>query len=357
MLEIIKTRLNSANHTPAVRRALGRLTVLGLTVLLLSYLEFRFVSVGVSKPDDAAKPSELVVERGYGLKQVIELASPTAWSPSVLNWIWARLHLASRSIKAGVYPLERGLSLKRLLDRMAADQGKRLEWQVLEGQSLDQVRRSLSALPYLRHESAAWSEEQLRTKLMERMPVPYKLGFLEGMLFPDKYRFVPGMSDLELLTQACERQAKLLQAIWAQRPKDFPLSSPAELMVLASMIEKETGLAADRSRVAAVFLNRLNLGMRLQSDPTVVFGLSSTEAKKLTRKDLQTDHPYNTYTRYGLPPTPIAIPGEASLLAAIRPSQESSLYFVARGDGSSEFSTTLAQHNNAVDRFIRKIRP
>ncbi|MFZ9420544.1 MAG: endolytic transglycosylase MltG, partial [Burkholderiaceae bacterium] len=205
MFEIIKTRLNAANHTPAVRRVLGRLTVLGLTVLLLSYLEFRFASVGVSGPDDAAKPSELVVERGYGLKQVIELASPSAWSPSILNWFWARLHLVSRSIKAGVYPLERGLSLKRLLDRMAADQGKRLEWQVLEGQSLEQARRNLSALPYLRHESAAWSDEQLRTKLMERMPEPYKLGFLEGMLFPDKYRFVPGMSDLELLTQACQR--------------------------------------------------------------------------------------------------------------------------------------------------------
>jgi UPF0755 protein len=253
--------------------------------------------------------------------------------------------------------MEAGLGLPGMLDRMASDQGKRLEWQVLEGQSLEQVRRNLSTLPYLRQESTAWSEAELQMKLKARLGDAHRFNFLEGMIFPDKYRYVPGMSDLELLSQACVRQYQLLASVWAQRPAGYPLHSPAELMVLASLVEKETGYASDRSRVAAVFLNRLELGMRLQSDPTVIYGLGTLEKGKLTRKDLQTDHPYNTYTRHGLPPAPIAIPGEASLLASIRPSQEESLYFVARGDGSSEFSTTLAQHNLAVDRYIRKLKP
>ncbi|NCW82654.1 MAG: endolytic transglycosylase MltG [Betaproteobacteria bacterium] len=357
MVEIIKTRLRWVRHVPFSRRVVAVFAAFVFLAGALSYLEFRLMRLDRAMLLAAGKTPEVVVERGYGLKQVIDLVTARAWSPSGLHWIWARIHLASRLIKAGVYPIDAGLGLPGLLDRMALDQGKRLEWQVLEGQSLEQVRRSLAALPYLRKESAAWSQTELQAKLKARLGEAYRMNFLEGMIFPDKYRYVPGMSDLELLAQACLRQHRLLDSVWAQRPATYPLRSQAELMVLASLVEKETGDAADRSRVAAVFLNRLGLGMRLQSDPTVIYGLGMLEKGRLTRKDLETDHPYNTYTRYGLPPAPIAIPGEASLLASIRPSQEASLYFVARGDGSSEFSTTLAQHNLAVDRYIRKRMP
>ncbi|NDA56087.1 MAG: hypothetical protein EBX61_07290, partial [Betaproteobacteria bacterium] len=175
-------------------------------ILGLSYAEFRFSAAYGPLPAEAGKAAELVIERGLGLKQVIERATPRAFSPRVLHWLWAKQRLGAASVKAGVYTLEAGLKLPDLLNRMANDQGKRLEWQVLEGQSLEQVRRSLAALPYLRKESAAWSQTELQAKLKARLGEAYRLNFLEGMIFPDKYRYVPGMSDLELLAQACLRQ-------------------------------------------------------------------------------------------------------------------------------------------------------
>ncbi|NCV55817.1 MAG: endolytic transglycosylase MltG [Betaproteobacteria bacterium] len=352
-----KSPLIAHRHALFLRRLSLAFATLVSIILGLSYAEFRFSAAYGPLPAEAGKAAELVIERGLGLKQVIERATPRAFSPRVLHWLWAKQRLGAASVKAGVYTLEAGLKLPDLLNRMANDQGKRLEWQVLEGQSLDQVRRALAKMPYLRHESTSWSSEQLQQVLDKRIKSAPALGFLEGLLFPDTYRYVPGMSDLDLLSVACQRQIERLQSIWAQRPQDYPLQSASELLILASIVEKETAHPDDRSRVAAVFLNRLRLGMRLQSDPTVNYGMPATALGKLSRKALQTDHPYNTYTRLGLPPTPIAMPGEASLLASIRPSAEQSLYFVARGDGSSEFSLTLAQHNDAVDRFIRKRAP
>lgn len=358
MPEIIKDRCEGDGHRPlAVHRRIHRvgrglivLIALAGCLLVLSFLEFRLARIGQTK----ASRDELVVERGLGLRKVIDRLTPDSITPKVLLWFWARVQLRSQTIKAGVYPLEEHLVLPIILDRMAHGQGKPLLWQVREGQSLEQMRSLLATLPYVEHQSKAWSSSQLHQSLQERLGGDLSAGSLEGLFFPDTYHYVPGMSDLELLAQACQRQLKLLNTVWAQRPQSYPLRSPAELLVLASLVEKETGLADDRARVAAVFLNRLRLGMRLQSDPTVIYAMGSPEKRRLSRKDLQTDHPHNTYTRFGLPPTPIAIPGEAALLASIRPSEESSLYFVARGDGSSEFSETLAQHNRAVDRFIRQ---
>ena len=365
MIEIIKDRyldrdrMPSPNHQgspqsfPLAKRRIFLVIAAACILLGLSFLEFRMRQL--TAPSESK--GELVVERGLGLKQAIDRVMPNAISPSGLLWLWARLHLGAQSIKAGVYPLEANMRLPSLLHRMAEDKGKPLLWQVREGQTLQQLRRQLAELPHLQHQSKDWPEAQLLQMLQMRLSKSLSANSLEGLFFADTYRYVPGMSDLELLALACQRQLQFLSAVWEQRPASFPLASPQELLVLASLVEMETGLDQDRARVAAVFLNRLRLGMRLQSDPTVIYGMDSIVRPKLSRKDLQTDHPHNTYTRFGLPPTPIGIPSKAALLASIKPSQETSLYFVAKGDGSSEFSETLAQHNSAVDRFIRKRKP
>jgi UPF0755 protein len=176
-------------------------------------------------------------------------------------------------------------------------------------------------------------------------------GSLEGWLFPDTYRFSPGSSDVEILRRAHAAMVKRLDGAWAARDPDLPLATPYEALILASIVEKETALAAERPLVASVFVNRLRKGMRLQTDPTVIYGMGERYDGNIRRKDLAEDTPWNTYTRDGLPPTPIAMPGAASLRAAVQPAQTSFLYFVGRGDGTHEFSRTLEEHNRAVAKY------
>ncbi|NDH29508.1 MAG: hypothetical protein EBX72_03300, partial [Betaproteobacteria bacterium] len=185
MLEINKSPLIAHRHALFLRRLSLAFATLVSIILGLSYAEFRFSAAYGPLPAEAGKAAELVIERGLGLKQVIERATPRAFSPRVLHWLWAKQRLGAASVKAGVYTLEAGLKLPDLLNRMANDQGKRLEWQVLEGQSLDQVRRALAKMPYLRHESTSWSSEQLQQVLDKRIKSAPALGFLEGLLFPD----------------------------------------------------------------------------------------------------------------------------------------------------------------------------
>jgi len=175
----------------------------------------------------------------------------------------------------------------------------------------------------------------------------------EGRFYPDTYAYSKGVSDIAVLKRALHAMQKRLDAAWAERAPDTPLKSPDEALVLASIIEKETGVPADRGRVAGVFVNRLRQGMPLQTDPSVIYGLGTAFDGNLRKRDLVADTPYNTYTRAGLPPTPIAMPGKAALLAAVRPDPTKALYFVSRGDGSSEFSDTLADHNRAVNQYQR----
>jgi len=179
----------------------------------------------------------------------------------------------------------------------------------------------------------------------------------EGRLYPDTYAYSKGSTDLAVLKRAYRAMERRLDEAWRERAPDSPLKTPDEALTLASIVEKETGVGADRGKVAGVFVNRLRLGMPLQTDPTVIYGLGAAFDGNLRKRDLQADTPYNTYLRPGLPPTPIAIPGRASLLAAVRPEPTKALYFVARGDGSSEFSETLAEHNRAVNRYQKKQGP
>jgi len=353
-----------------MKRLLRAAAIALLTATLLpglGYLEFRFRDLSPHGQ------RELVVERGTSAISVLDRAGRHSLAPSWLLWCFARLEFGSLGIKAGVYDLAPGGSLHDLLQTMQRDSGRKLYWQAIEGQNLSQLRQSLAALPYLRRESANLSDAVLLERLRgqeeggssasgrggrdagaKANELGHKFDYLEGLFYPDRYRYVPGMSDVELLAAARKRQLLLLAEVWSRRPLDYPLYSAGELLTLASLIEKETGKAQDRQRVAAVFLNRIRLGMRLQSDPTVIYGRTNRDPlAPITRSDLQADHPFNTYTRYGLPPTPIAIPGKAALEAAIDPTVERSLYFVARGDGSSEFSETLQAHNAAVQRYLR----
>jgi UPF0755 protein len=218
---------------------------------------------------------------------------------------------------------------------------------LVEGWTFRQVREALAKAEYLKPQSQNLTENAI----MEQLGKPGTPA--EGRFFPDTYTYSKGSSDLAVLQRAMRAMDKKLDAVWAQRVPQTPLQSPEQALVLASIIEKETGRGTDRPLIGAVFSNRLRIGMRLQTDPTVIYGLGESFNGNLRKVDLQTDTPWNTYTRNGLPPTPIAMPGKAALLAAVQPAQSKALYFVAKGDGSSQFSTTLDEHNRAVNKYQR----
>ena len=218
---------------------------------------------------------------------------------------------------------------------------------LVEGWTFRQVRQALAKEDQIKQDTAQLTAEQIMAQLGRPGVHP------EGRFFPDTYSYAKGSSDLALLRRALHAMDRRLEAAWAARASDVPLKSPDEALILASIVEKETGRASDRAQIAGVFANRLRVGMLLQTDPTVIYGLGEKFDGNLRRRDLQTDTPWNTYTRPGLPPTPIAMPGKAALLAAVQPASTRALYFVAKGDGSSHFSTSLDEHNRAVNRYQR----
>lgn len=257
----------------------------------------------------------------------------------------ARLRGDAGQLQAGVYELREPQTLRTLLDRLARGDVLQVQVQLIEGWTFAQMREALARQPDLRQDSAGLTERELLARIGAQETRA------EGLFFPSTYSFAVGTSDLDIYRQSYRLMRRALDDVWSRRPADSPLSDPYALLTLASIVEKETGQPADRSKVAAVFLNRLRIGMRLQSDPTTIYGLGSQFDGNLRRRDLLADTAWNTYTRAGLPPTPIALPGRASLEAVIAPAAIPALYFVARGDGSSEFSDTLDAHNRAVARF------
>jgi UPF0755 protein len=219
---------------------------------------------------------------------------------------------------------------------------------LVEGWTFAQFKAAIDAQPELKKEAKAWSSKQLLAKLEAKESHP------EGLFFPDTYVYEPGDSDLIIYQKAYRAMQNHLNDAWSKRQEGSPVKSPYELLKLASIIEKETGHPDDRGLVSAVFNNRMKIGMKLQTDPTIIYGLGSSFDGNLRKKDLLKDGPYNSYTRYGLPPTPIAIPGKNSLLAAAQPSSSKAIYFVAKGDGRSAFSETLVAHNEAVRKYQLK---
>jgi UPF0755 protein len=267
-------------------------------------------------------------------------------NPSLLYW-WFRLSGSARQIKAGSYEIVRGATPRSLLRKLVNGEQALRAVTLVEGWNFRQMREALLKADHLKPDSRALSNQALMEKLGRPGVHP------EGRFFPDTYTYAKGSSDLLIYKRAMDALDKALDAAWRQRAPDSPLQTPEQALILASIVEKETGRASDRPMIAGVFANRLRQGMLLQTDPTVIYGLGEQFDGNLRRRDLLTDTPWNTYTRAGLPPTPIAMPGKSALLAAVQPAATQALYFVARGDGTSEFSDTLQAHNRAVNKYQR----
>lgn len=325
-----------------------------LTRLTQQLLAAGFVLIGawlmlVVMPVPLAEDRLLVrVPQGASLRVAAQTLNRSG--VQVTPWIITgvgRVAGLSTTIKAGSYEFDRGISLWSLLRKLSSGDTSQGEVLLVEGITFRELRARLNAQPDLIHTTQALSDQAIMARLgvAERQP--------QGWFFPDTYRFDKRSEDIEVLARALALMQKQLDAAWQGRDVNLPLKTPYELLILASIVEKETGAVADRAEIAGVFVNRLRKGMRLQTDPTVIYGLGERFDGNLRKGDLQRDTPHNTYTRAGLPPTPICMPGQASLLAAAHPAKTDALYFVARGDGSSHFSATLESHNQAVNQYQR----
>jgi len=332
-----------------VRTALPKLLALAVAgaataIALAAYLAW----FALSPVELAESPLEFSIRRGSGLRdatrQMIESGI------RMPNWpfnLLARLASKETSIKAGSYEARQGLTPWQLMDKITQGDFARSAIVFIEGWTFRQMRSALALHAAIWHQSTGLSDAEVMRRLGSDTLSP------EGMFFPDTYVFGKGERDLAILARAHRAMQKQLQSAWQQRDPDLALAAPYEALILASIVEKETGRAEERRLVAGVFINRLRTGMKLQTDPSVIYGLGEEFDGKLRKRDLMTDTPFNTYTRAGLPPHPISMPGRASLLAAVRPQKTGALYFVARGDGTSQFSRSLEEHNRAVARYRR----
>ena len=291
---------------------------------------------------------DLTIEHGSTADGVAEtVVASGADVPLLLLQVWFRFSGQARLIKAGSYELVPGTSPRTLLSMLVRGEETLKSVTLVEGWTFTQVRAALQKAEQLMPDTVAQTPEMIMKQLSRPDVHP------EGRFFPDTYTYAKGSSDLAVLRRAARAMDKQLTAAWSLRSNDSPLKSADQALTLASIVEKETGRPTDRAQIGGVFVNRLRLGMLLQTDPSVIYGLGSGFDGNLRKRDLLLDTPYNTYTRPGLPPTPIAMPGKAALLAAVQPAPTKALYFVSRGDGTSEFSENLDSHNRAVNKYIR----
>lgn len=291
-------------------------------------------------------PYEFSIKSGSSLRSVAKQLADAG----VLHDTWSfvllsRLMGYASLLKAGDYELTENTSPWQLLERVTTGDANQSEVRFIEGWTFSQLRKALNEHPAVRHDTAGLNDLEILRLIGAGETAA------EGLFFPDTYYFVRGNSDIAILKRAYRAMQNSLATAWAGRAMNFPLTDSYQALILASIIEKETGREGDRSNIAGVFVNRLRLGMRLQTDPTVIYGLGDKFDGNLRKKDLLTDQEYNTYTRRGLPPTPIALPGLASIQAAMNPAKTSALYFVAKGNGGSQFSSNLTDHNRAVAKY------
>ncbi len=298
-----------------------------------------------NRPLAVKLPTDFVVEAGSFASAAAQLHKQGIIDDVEHFTLLARVQLADKRIKAGSYEINEPTTAQQLLKKLTAGDVSMLAIKIIEGRNWRQLKASLAANPNLIHDATGLDEAELAAKL--QLPV----ASVEGQFFPDTYYLGKGGSELQLLARAHRLLQRKLDAAWVQRDPALPLNDPQQALILASLVEKETGKPEDRPMIAGVFANRLRIGMRLQTDPSVIYGLGDKFDGNLRRIHLETDTPYNTYTRSGLTPTPIAFVGEAALAAATHPAQTQALYFVARGDGSSHFSTSLNEHNAAVRKY------
>ncbi|OHV11808.1 endolytic transglycosylase MltG [Kushneria phosphatilytica] len=288
------------------------------------------------------------VSPGSGARQVIDRLA----EQGVIRYRWPYQVLAIleprhvRQLRAGEFQLQPGMNGWQLLAKLSSNDIVTYELTIPEGWTLDRMRQRIDQAPKLTHETRGMNDEAL----MKALGHGDQKG--EGRFFPSTYRYHKGTSDLDIYQRAYARMKKELEQAWARRSDDLPLDTPYQALILASLIERETGAPEERPRIAGVFVRRLERGMRLQTDPSVIYGLGKAYDGSLSRADLEKATAYNTYVINGLPPTPIALPGRASLRAAVNPASGDSLYFVAKGNGQHHFSATLREHNAAVQRYI-----
>jgi len=306
-----------------------------------SYGYFAYVTLSLP-----STPFEFSLKQGGNLKTMARDLRNAGLLEQDAPFIWmARLLGKSGQLKAGNYVLDHPVSHLKLLQIITKGEVSQTHLSVIEGWTFKQLREALNANQDIKHDTVGLTDQEILQRIgaLETHP--------EGLFFPDTYYFAAGSSDLRIFKRSYETMQKRLQEAWLSRASDLPLQTPYQALILASIVEKETGSPKDRTMIAGVFVNRLRKGMRLQTDPSVIYGMGEKFDGNLRRRDLHADTTYNTYTRAGLTPTPIALPGAASLSAALHPAQTDALYFVARGDGSSHFSSSLTAHNHAVDKY------
>lgn len=302
-----------------------------------------------SAPIKQSQPEvEFAIQPGSGLRAAVRQMQSAGLEFSGPSFVlMARVLGRAGNIKAGYYALAEGATPLDLLDKITRGDFVQRSILLVEGWTFAQARAALDAHPDVRHDTLGLSDEAVMQRIGQPGVQP------EGRFFPDTYVFAKGTSDVDILKRAYDSLARHLAQAWEGRDADLPLKTQEEALILASIVEKETGRADDRATIAAVFHNRLRIGMLLQTDPTVIYGMGERFDGNLRRNDLRADTPYNTYTRRGLPPTPIALPSRAAIDAVMHPADTNALYFVARGDGTSQFSRTLDEHNRAVNRYQR----
>ena len=327
-------------------RLLRNLFLLAVLVVMSASGAFWYWATQAVLPNEQA--IDFVIKSGSSVRsagrQIEESGVPV---PAMLFEAMARISGKASQLKAGSYELEPGKTPLDLLEKIVNGEFSQASIAIIEGWSFAQMRKLIDDHPALRHDTRNLSESEL----MKKLGADVRFG--EGMFFPDTYLFAKGSSDLQFYQQAYAMQMKRIDDAWAARAPDLPYKNKYEALIMASIIEKETGQSSERAMIAAVFTNRLKQGMLLQTDPTVIYGMGDRYQGKIYKRDLLTDTPYNTYTRAGLPPTPISLPGLASLTAALNPAHSDALYFVAKGDGTSQFSHNLDEHNRAVNKYQR----
>ncbi len=324
--------------------------LLGLIVLILSFVIAWFWMGLRSFENSSVNPSKDVavfdIEPGMNLRSIAATLHSYGLLERPQYFVWlARLGGQARRIQAGEYEIPPGMTVKTLLGDFTSGKVRQHGFTIVEGWTFRQMMAAVSASKELRHTLNGFSDEQI----MQRLGVPGE--HPEGRFLPDTYFFPKGTMDVEFLKRAYHAMRQYLDHAWQQRRLDLPYETPYEALIMASIVEKETAVADERVAIAGVFVRRLEKGMRLQTDPTVIYGLGGDYNGNLRRRDLKRDTPYNTYTRKGLTPTPIAMPSAGAIDAAFDPASGDALYFVAKGDGSHHFSATVEEHNRAVKRF------
>ena len=292
-------------------------------------------------------PVEVEIPRGAGFRAaIVELERSGVTMRRYEFELLARAVGKVRDVKAGSYEISQPVTPLQLLDKLTRGDVSQAEVRLIEGWTFAQFRAALDASPDLRHDTKGLEDAQILARLQAPETHP------EGLFFPDTYLFGKGSSDFAVLRRSYRAMQRHLKEEWEARDtRAVPYRTPYEALIMASIVEKETGQAGERDLIGGVLVNRLRIGMRLQVDPTIIYGLGMTFDGNLKRSHLAEDGPYNTYTRAGLPPTPIAMPGLASLRSAMRPAKTDAMYYVSRNDGTSQFSRTLEEHNRAVARY------